>query len=468
MNKRVGLSLFLLLVFISFLLFILTSCQKSENLLIKGKITINKTEFYIKDHSGIYDIEINFESTVSFNLEFIDEDLKDTLVYNQIKSLKLAEIDLTKYDIKCVITDQKGIPQINYKINLIKKNYWYKSRYESEPNNSFDTSTDFIISSYNTYSKVGRLLNKEDTDFYKIYNNTYFNISCYISLSKASKDSYSATLYDSKHNLIARVKENIPFFIKSQTYYYLKISNNENFIDLPYVIIIKPTTSIENYSEFEPNNSMEQANNINLNQLIYGELVENDIDYFSFDIQKEGSYKIVFSSNSFPFSITLISDFGEFYGEYQMHRAGSFRHLLLPEGRYHLKLIPINQTKISNFEYTLKIENDSKTFETEPNDNENQANEFTIFDIVTGSISWEYDVDYFYILLENPENNIIINNEDFLAGLSCQIFVDDKLDSTFELKGETQIINIKGQKVIIKLYSTDFIKDISYSITVGN
>ncbi len=462
-----------LLIIINFLLIlifilILFSCKYSSNFSSKGKITILKDQFYLKAGKGIYDIEIFFESKVSFNLIYLYKEIKYAEKYENIKSLKLYDIDFDKYNILCKIIDFNGISSINYRINFIKKQYWYKNRYESEPNNTYETSTDFVISNYKSCSIVGRLINEKDIDYYKIINDTYFDINCNLIISKAN-DNYSTFLYDENFNLISKINDNLPFKLISKKIYYIKVnSKNSDFSDLPYTIIVKPSTNINDLTEYEPNNDLENANRIELNKVLFGKILENDIDFYTFNIEKEGFYKIIFTSSNFPFSISFISDFGTFYSDYKMHRAGSFSHLLLPKGTYYIKVNNIEKSKNNSFSYSIKLEKDSPSIEIEPNDLESQANEWTIFDIISGSISWEYDVDYYYIQFEKKENNIIISTEDPFSILRCEIFVDNILTSSFDIKEGTTNILVNGEKVLIKLSSLNFTKEIVYTIKVGN
>lgn len=458
-----------LVILIFFLFFFLSSCNKTDNFSIKGTISISKNEFEIKADRFIYDVEINFESKVNFELIFKNKETNYIKKYENLKYIRLSDIDFRKYSLFCKIIDNFGIPNINYKINFIKKHYWYTNRYESEPNDTFEISTEFIISSYNTFSKIGRLSNPQDIDCYAIFNDTFFDINCYIIFTDANEN-LIATLYDENYNKISIINKNIPFKLASKKKYFIKITSSaDKYNELPYTIIIKPSTSIStNLNEFEPNNDISNANILALNQTIFGEITESDVDYFCFDIEKEGFYKILFSATSFPFYITFITDFGEFYGSYKMHRAGSFRHLLLPKGKYFIKFSPVENIKIKNISYLIKVENDTTSFEIEPNDTIEEANEFTIFDNVIGSISWEYDVDYYYISFEKNENYITISTEDLFSILHCEIFVDNTLLTSFDLKEGSYIIKINGEKVFIKLSPATFSKEIFYSIKVGN
>jgi len=309
---------------------------------------------------------------------------------------------------------------------------------------------------------------EKDIDYYKIINDTYFDINCNLIISKAN-DNYSTFLYDENFNLISKINDNLPFKLISKKIYYIKVnSKNSDFSDLPYTIIVKPSTNINDLTEYEPNNKLENASRIELNKVLFGKILENDIDFYTFNIEKEGFYKIIFTSSNFPFSISFISDFGTFYSDYKMHRAGSFSHLLLPKGTYYIKVNNIEKSKNNSFSYSIKLEKDSPSIEIEPNDLESQANEWTIFDIISGSISWEYDVDYYYIQFEKKENNIIISTEDPFSILRCEIFVDNILTSSFDIKEGTTNILVNGEKVLIKLSSLNFTKEIVYTIKVGN
>ncbi|HPC39239.1 MAG TPA: hypothetical protein PLF21_08000, partial [Exilispira sp.] len=82
-------SLLIIINFLLILIFILIlfSCKYSSNFSSKGKITILKDQFYLKAGKGIYDLEISFESKVSFNLIYLYKEKKYTEKYENIKSL---------------------------------------------------------------------------------------------------------------------------------------------------------------------------------------------------------------------------------------------------------------------------------------------------------------------------------------------------------------------------------------------
>ncbi len=444
------------------------SCTQSGNIIINGFISMTNNEFKIISGKAIYDVNITFESRVSFQLIYIYKDIKYTQNFEDIKTIKLDDIDLGKYYIVCKVKDLKGIPKIEYKIELTKKHYWYSERYESEPNDTYLTASDFNLSSIKIYSIIGRLSSKDDIDYYSIINNNYLDLNSIITISNPD-DNFSAILFDENYNQITKFTKNLPFQFQSNKRYFLKITSRiSDLYELPYTIIIKPVSQLNNLTEFEPNNETDNANRINLSQSIFGELNEKDVDFFRFDIEKDGFYKIIFSASSFPFSISLMTEFGEFYKDYEMHRAGSFRHLLLPKGKYFLKINRKDEISIRPISYSIKIENDSAAFEIEPNDDVKQANEFTIYDTVTGSISWEYDVDFFYIQFEKNENYIIISSEDPFTTLKCEIFDENKLISSFEIKEGALRVQLTVQKVIIKLSAVNFSKEIAYTIKVGN
>ncbi len=468
-NKSI-VKLFLLLIFCIMLLN--SGCSNSSDIKIyKGKVNLPTKEINFKAlPNGIFDINIEFEAPVKAGIIFKFSDQILEKKFKNTKTISANDIDLKKYHLSIKIYDTFGISSINYKATFTRKAYWYQNRFESEPNDTQSFATVINIQRYSSVSLVGRINDIDDVDYYDINNKSNLNMYCFLNVSTSSR-SYDIKLIDPDSGKIINVDGTIPLMFHASSHYYLKISVtqkqsiSDDLAFLPYTLNINPTDNLSNVSEFEPND--QKPNYLEVGRTLFGNLIQNDIDYFTFDINSEGFYKIIFSPSSAPMYLTFITPFGIFYENIQISRAGSFRHLLLPAGNYSIKISTKKDSNIfKKISYTLRIESDSPVFEIEPNDNMNNANEFTSFDTVTGTISWEYDIDIYQIYLEDDSNTLQISSDDPSINFTMQIYLENKLISTYNIGGNFSNIPLPKGNIYIKIFTSSFLKEINYTIMV--
>jgi hypothetical protein len=449
-----------------------SGCSNSSDIKIyKGKVNLPTKEINFKAlPNGIFDINIEFEAPVKAGIIFKFSDQILEKKFKNTKTISANDIDLKKYHLSIKIYDTFGISSINYKATFTRKAYWYQNRFESEPNDTQSFATVINIQRYSSVSLVGRINDIDDVDYYDINNKSNLNMYCFLNVSTSSR-SYDIKLIDPDSGKIINVDGTIPLMFHASSHYYLKISVtqkqsiSDDLAFLPYTLNINPTDNLSNVSEFEPND--QKPNYLEVGRTLFGNLIQNDIDYFTFDINSEGFYKIIFSPSSAPMYLTFITPFGIFYENIQISRAGSFRHLLLPAGNYSIKISTKKDSNIfKKISYTLRIESDSPVFEIEPNDNMNNANEFTSFDTVTGTISWEYDIDIYQIYLEDDSNTLQISSDDPSINFTMQIYLENKLISTYNIGGNFSNIPLPKGNIYIKIFTSSFLKEINYTIMV--
>ncbi|HNV43467.1 MAG: hypothetical protein KBG82_02090 [Spirochaetes bacterium] len=470
LNKKKNIDkLFLLFIFCIVLLNF--CCSNSSDIKIyKGKINPSTKEINFKAlPNGIFDINIEFEApiTASIIYKFSDQILEKK--FKNTKTISANDIDLKKYHLSIKIYDTFGISSIDYKATFTRKTYWYQSRFESEPDDTQSFATVINILRYSPISLVGRINDIDDVDYYDINNESNLNMYCFLNVSTSSK-SYDIKLIDPDSGKIINIDGTIPLMFQASSHYYLKISiaQKQSVSDalafLPYTINLNPTDNLSNVSEFEPND--QKPNYLEIGRTVFGNLTQNDTDYFTFDITSEGFYKIIFSPSSASMYLTFITPFGIFYENIQISRAGSFKHLLLPAGNYRIKINTKDSNIFKKISYTLRIESDSPVFEIEPDDNMNNANEFTSFDTVTGTISWEYDIDIYQIYLEDDSNTLQISSDDPSINFTLQIYLENKLISTYNINGNFSNIPLPKGNIYIKIFTSSFLKEINYTILV--
>ena len=164
------------------------------------------------------------------------------------------------------------------------------------------------------------------------------------------------------------------------------------------------------------NNSIEKANDINVNEHIVGRLVnEEDIDYYKFKLEQKGNVRILFEhqkmdEGKYYWEISLLSkDENESHYSFKsMDRNAKTESttIRLPKGTYFLKVTPYDY---SDEEYKIQViyEEEDKYYESEPNNEIKYATEIEVNPEkpFTGNLETADDIDYYSILI--PEKGKI-------------------------------------------------------------
>jgi len=308
----------------------------------------------------------------------------------------------------------EGLPKGKYfiKIKTYNNNSWVPEQYyltvnfaesnyfEQSPNNSFENAT--FLELQKEYS--ANLAHYEDIDYYyfellsngntsinlrhqstNITNNTNSLWMAYLfSENNTINALHSITLKG--NNSPATMLEGLPkgkYFIKIKTY------NNNSWVPEQYYLTVNFTNS--NYFEQSPNDSFENATEINFNTEYSGNLSShNDVDYYKFYISNPG--KILISMHHDSFNLTHISKiFWTAFLYSEMDKINSVNQIFLKGNDFFSSI----ETEIDKGNYYVKI-------------------------LCNSSSSWVPD-QYFFKIIFN--NNIIINGNvtTFVTGLSTPL-----------------------------------------------
>lgn len=345
--------------------------------------------------------------------------------------------------------------------SLILQKREYKETDEKEPNdkignaqiievnsdNRLYTIEGYYSQTYNPALTSGDLKNME-IDAYKITNGSFNIYSISIELSGVPSIDASVRLYDYKGNWITIKDINNTgdgetidkLILYPYSSYYFVLSANNTVLNIPYRlnIIAKP---YDKYTENEPNNKSEEAQNIEFNKTYKGAIDYSfDRDYFSFNIPIQSSIKLkYFLIDSQAVNISVSNNI---YGKIKtMPQTDDENIFSLPQGKYYLiferdltkEAWQKGISKARNYEFNLSVSNEMSMDynygyydykdETENIDeynyyyyNEESQKEFeenleNNFNDTNNKIEEDYNSDYYYYYYEDESDNYDYYNE---------------------------------------------------------
>ena len=306
---------------------------------------------------------------------------------------------------------------------------------ESESNNTKETANTIAVNS----TIRGNLSSRNDVDWYKftVAQSGYFNVSFEHTLLSSSSTYWDIYIYnDSGVNNIDGTSSDFGvagnenrttsnFGIPAGTY-YIKIID-DYYSENDYWFTVNFTSSGE--WETENNNNMNNADEITLNAPIHGSLSMNgDVDWYKFTVTQSGYFNVSFehtllSSSSDYWDIYIYNDSGvnnvdgssSYYGvdgnaNLTTHNFG------VSAGTYYIK---ITQDYKSTNDYSLTVNfTPSGEWETENNNNMNNANEITLNTPIKGALSMNGDVDWYKVVISASREIAITFNHNVLTSSS--------------------------------------------------
>lgn len=420
-------------------------------------------DFYISNSTKtritmtLYDSEKNIIKVIS---EQNDDKINETNNFIQImKGIYFEHNDMTASTIPEYYITIESEEKTEYSLILQKREY--KKSDEKEPNDKIGNAQIIEVNSENRlytiegyYSQIynpaltsGDLKNME-IDAYKITNNSFNTYSISIELSGVPSIDASVRLYDYKGNWITIKDINNTgdgetidkLILYPYSSYYFVLSANNTVLNIPYRlnIIAKP---YDKYTENEPNNKPEEAQNIEFNKTYKGAIDYSfDRDYFTFNIPIKSSVKFkYFLIDSQAVNISVSNNI---YGKIKtMPQTDDENIFSLPQGKYYLiferdltkEAWQKGISKARNYEFNLSVSNEMSMDynygyydykdETENIDeynyyyyNEESQKEFeenleNNFNDTNNKIEEDYNSDYYYYYYEDESDNYDYYNE---------------------------------------------------------
>lgn len=221
-----------------------------------------------------------------------------------------------------------------------------------------------------------------------------------------------------------------------------KLNKNTDVID------IQVSGEIIEEIEFETNNTIEEANKIEVNKQYQGNLSsDEDVDYYKFEVENDGKINISFQHDKIDtgdrlWEIYLIDN--EVNNEIiRLNSVGGTtieesNYARIAAGEYYIK---INSFYFSDKNYLFQINflEESDSFEKEQNDRIDSANHIDINRNYIGNLQTDKDVDYYKITV-GEKGKVYIS------------FGHDKIDTGDRL-WEIYLLDGVDDKTIITLFS---------------
>ena len=391
--------------------------KKDYYYFVVGKTQI--IDFYISSPAKtkiamtLYDSERNIIKVISEEIE------NETNNFIQImKGIYFEHNDMTSSILPEYYITIESEEKTEYSLILQKREY--KESDEREPNDKIGDAQIIEVSSENrlytiegyysqTYNPAltsGDLKDME-IDAYKITNNSFNTYSISIELSGVPSIDANIRLYGSKGNWIT-IKDinNVgdgetidKLILPPYSSYYFVLTASNSVLNIPYRlnVIAKP---YDKYTESEPNNKVEEAQNIEFGKTYKGAIdYPFDRDYFTFNIPIKSSVKFqYFLIDSQAINISFSNDI---LGKIITMPQTDDEHIFsLSQGKYYLiferdltkEAWQKGISKARNYEFNLSVSNEMSMdynygyYDELPKSNKNAD---------------EYDYYYYY---DNEEN----------------------------------------------------------------
>ena len=294
---------------------------KSDADVIQANQPVHGSLSWYKDVDW-YELSITDNGYISLSFEYTQEyiynDYCTINIYNDDGIFISANIDYSFNINANPFTGKIGVSVGTYYIQIVGSSFYAQSDYtltvnftavsgwETENNNSMDTANLIQLNK----SVRGALSWNNDVDWYKFTTtqNGYFNVSFEYTVLSADVSDCKIYLYDASGELCidgtdyyysVASKSSIVTFnygIPVGTY-YIKISKDDHYSHNEYSLTVNFTAA--NNWETENNNSIELADELSLQQLVYGTLaVDEDEDWYKFTISTTCDIGVAFNHSA--------------------------------------------------------------------------------------------------------------------------------------------------------------------------
>ncbi len=414
--------------------------ETAEAIEVNTAVTGNISNYDDKDY---YKIELSEDGNISFHFSF-EKAQSYTSSYWNLSLLDNYGRYLHTYEIggqkMTFDSDVQGLKANTYYVlvengsNTSSDPYTFSANYvtasasdtvyEAEHN---DTTEEANSLTFDTDTK-GNLHNRDDVDYYKVVLDEDGTLSSSFTRSAqqyTSSNYWKLSLIDADENNIQSWKitgaggiyRTDVQGLKAGTYYYV-VSDDNEFSDSTYTLntTYVPVSSAKDLYEAEFNNDLETANTIAINTKYSGSIRNNtDVDYYAVTLEEAGSLAIQFenpeqSYSGFYWNVSLLYEDGTEVASWNQGGKSTkslFKSTGLRAGAYYIAIK--NSNEFSSDTYTFQAIFTSSTkdqqYESENNDEIENANSFALNSTITGNLHKKTDVDYYELTL--PEDGMI-------------------------------------------------------------
>jgi len=453
---------------------------------IKGKVSNFDSDYYkilfTEDRTNCVDIELDIVSLGNLQIDFYAQNtlVKSTHLLNKNnKKIFLQNLSLTRGVYYIKISKYKGVEKyIKYFLKISSRSFL--KNLEQEPNDNFGNATPINIT--NGYIKGNfspiknfalKAQNFHESDWYKFFMSSGSNIVTIEITSIPGVDSV-IELYDNLGILLKKsdslgidepeILKN--FGIREPGEYYIKVySKTSNYNNIQYQLYV----TVKKFNpafEFEPNESLSQANLIK-NAYVQGFInPAGDVDWYKLEIKEKSIVNISVTplnnvdlvlsiNNQNGISLKILNYFGISKAEY-------IPDLMLEPGIYYITLRDsnYNQNYLDSYTLTVKKEKFSEFLGYEPNDNFEEAILIQPNHSYKGYISPVSDKDFFVFFL-NEDRKIKLEispvpNIDFIVKIFDQNFnLIKEINNGSSGEGESDLLTLTSGKFYIMLSDAD-------------
>ena len=357
---------------------------------------------------------------------------------------------------------------------------------ESEPNDRREQANDIRLGE----SVQGHFQKKRDYDWYKLVIDTPGKTIIRIDVSEVPDvdirldfcDESGGQLKSSNFNRKAGSEAIINLGVTAGTYYINVLGYDVNEKD-PYTLSTKLIGPWEEGSEFEPNDSYRQANEISLGEKVKGLFqAKSEPDWYKLTIEEPGK-NIIRVDLSGVTGVNAILEIHNSRGaslkRSDIRRQSEPEEIInfgVTEGIYYISVYPRESNVDETYTLSTKLlgpyEEDS---EFEPNDRRQDANPIQLDTVIKGYIHPRNDRDYYAITIPEPGMDIFVIDLSSSTPANLHLELRDsggKRIKSSNLGGQgvaEKIVKMKfaSGQYMVQVNSSEMIADTPYTLQAG-
>jgi hypothetical protein len=311
-----------------------------------------------------------------------------------------------------------------------------QSQAESEPNDRREQANEIRLGG----SVKGHFQKRSDYDWFKLVIGKPGKNIIRIDLSGVPEVDVSLAIYDETGHQLKRASASpkgdpeaiTNFGIIEGTYYITTYGRDINDKD-EYSLSTRLISPWKEGQEFEPNDSREQANEIQLGKSVEGIFQENrDQDWYKLVIEKPGKNIIRIDLSGVPdvdVRLDVADETGSQLKSSNFTKKGepeSIINLGVTEGTYYIHAHGYDANE--KIPYTLSTQfigpwEEGQEFE--PNDSDKKANEIRLGERVQGLFQAENDTEWYKLVIDRPGRSIIRVDLSGVPGVNSVLHIND-------------------------------------------
>ncbi|WP_235832661.1 stalk domain-containing protein [Acetivibrio mesophilus] len=342
--------------------------DEAEEISVNSPVTDNLPNYKTINY---YKVELPAPGKV--NLSFNHKNLESSSVYWQVTMFDSAENIVLYFESTGTNTEGKSMNAYlnkgTYYVRVVSRDsYWYSSadytlcvnhtenqgEYEIEPNRNRDLATEISVDKPVT----GNLRVSDDIDFYQftISEPGKVNLSFNHKNLESSSVHWQVTMFDSAENIVLYFEStgtntegrSMNAYLDKGTYYIRVVSRDSYwYSSADYTLCVNYTENQGEY-EIEPNNNMDGATLIEVDEPVIGNLRTNsDVDYYKFVMPDSGKVYLGFNhgnleSSGVHWKVSMYDANGNNLDQLESRgtdTVGKSKEINVGKGTYYIKVV---------------------------------------------------------------------------------------------------------------------------------